>query len=349
MNNYRLAESESGKEYLYLNQGVNAVCNINLTEVVKHIDFNSRDIQVYPPMKGRPILKKAINDDYFHGKSNIENIIITGGGMPGLDLVFQTIAVEKFYLPVYFWGSYMNIITSRNLQGDYYESLSEIEQNIEKYKDSAVVICDPNNPIGDKYDDEKLISLINKLNSNGTIVIIDSPYRKVFYNNDDFYEKIGLLENLILIESFSKSLGLSGQRIGFVHSTNTELMTELAIRLMYSTNGINGFSQLLVEKLFTTEEGKKAALDFKKNTTIDIKKNIDFLKSKGLIAEEFFTETEPKGIFTIVKLSEEELLKHRIASVSLSFFTRKYKEKAATYSRICVSVPHSKLVEFFNF
>ena len=57
-------EKESGKKYLYLNQGVNAVCNINLTEVVKLIDFNSRDIQVYQPMKGRPLLKQAINKYY---------------------------------------------------------------------------------------------------------------------------------------------------------------------------------------------------------------------------------------------------------------------------------------------
>jgi len=345
----RKLEKDSGKEYLYLNQGVNAVCNIDLTQVVKLIDFNSRDIQVYPPMKGRPVLKQALNEDYFAGKSNIDNIIITGGGMSGLDLVFQTIDVEKFYLPVYFWGSYMNIITTRNLQGDYYESLSDIEKNIDTYKNSAVVICDPNNPIGDKYNDDKLIKLIKKLNDNGTIVIIDSPYRKVFYNNDSFYEEVGLLKNVVLVESFSKSIGLSGQRIGFVHSVNTDLMQELAIRLMYSTNGINGFSQLLVEKIFTSDEGKKASQDFKNTTTKDIKKNIEFLRTKNLIAEDFFTDTEPRGIFTIVNLSEEELLKHRIASVSLSFFTRKYKEKASAYSRICVSVPHKSLVRFFDF
>jgi len=345
----RKLEKETGNEYLYLNQGVNAVCNIDLTNVVKLIDFNSRDIQVYPPMKGRPVLKQALNEDYFTGKSDINNIIITGGGMSGLDLVLQTIDVEKIYLPVYFWGSYMNIITTRKLQGDYYENLSDIEKNIEKYKNSAVVICDPNNPIGDKYNDEKLIKLITKLNKNDVIVIIDSPYRKVFFNNDNFYEKIGFLENVILIESFSKSIGLSGQRIGFVHSVNAYLMQELAIRLMYSTNGINGFAQLLVEKIFTTDEGKKAAADFKETTTKDIKKNIDFLRNKNLIAEEFFTNTEPRGIFTIVNISEKELLKHRIASVSLSFFTRKYKEKASAYSRICVSVPHKNLVRFFTF
>ena len=342
-------EKSSGEEYLYLNQGVNAVCNIDLTEVAKLIDFNSRDIQVYPPMKGRPVLKQAINKDYFDGNSTIENILITGGGMSGLDLVFQTIAVDKFYLPAYFWGSYMNIIKSRNLQEDYYENLSEIENNIENYNNSAVVICDPNNPIGDKFDDARLTELIKKLNKTGAIVIIDSPYRKVFYNTDNFYKEVGMLENVILVESFSKSIGLSGQRIGFVHSVNTDLMTELSIRLMYSTNGINAFAQILVEKLFTSAEGKKATKNFKETTTADIKKNINFLRNKGFIAEEFFTETQPLGIFTIVNISEEELLKHRIASVSLSFFTRKYKEKAAAYSRICVSVPHEKLLRFFNF
>ena len=39
---------ENGKEYLPLNRGVNQVVNIDLTEVVKSIDFNSPDIQVYP-------------------------------------------------------------------------------------------------------------------------------------------------------------------------------------------------------------------------------------------------------------------------------------------------------------
>jgi len=39
-------ERQSGKEYLYLNQGVNAVVPIDLSEVSNLIDFNSRDIQV---------------------------------------------------------------------------------------------------------------------------------------------------------------------------------------------------------------------------------------------------------------------------------------------------------------
>jgi len=341
-------ERESGEKYLYLNQGVNSVVPINLNEVVKSIDFNSRDIQVYAPMKGRMGLKERISHEYFGDKATIDNILITNGGMAGLDIVFQSIDVDKVFVPAYFWGSYFNILKVRNMEGDFYEDFADLEANTEYYKNSAVVICDPNNPIGDKFDDHRLISVIRKLNGIGCTVIVDSPYRKIFYNNDYFFEQLAAMENVIIVESFSKSLGLSGQRIGFIHSSNDELNKELSIRLMYATNGVNGFAQLLVEKLFSTMEGRTAIQEFKRKTTCDIEKNIKYLRKNGFLAEAFYHESEPMGIFTIVNRSEEELLKYRIASVSLAFFTRKYKEKAANYARICISVPHEELTEFFD-
>ncbi len=344
----RNLEKQTGKEYLYLNQGVNAVCNINLNKVIPLIDFNSREIQVYAPMKGRPNLKQAINKEYFASKSTENNILISNGGMNGLDIVFQSIDVDKIYLPLYFWGSYLNIAKIRNVNTGFYTDFAEIENNINKYKNSAVIICDPNNPLGDKFDDNRLIKLIKTLNNNDVVIIIDSPYRKVFHNNDNYFETIALLNNVIIVESFSKSIGLSGQRIGFVHSNNEALNNELAVKLMYSSNGVNAFSQILVEKLLTTNEGKNAIKEFKEKTVNDINNNILLLKNKGLLAKEFYKNSEPEGIFAVVNKSEEELLKHNIASVSLSFFTKNNKEFASNYSRICVSVPSKKFESFFE-
>ena len=345
----RNLEKQTGNEYLYLNQGVNNVCKININNIAKSIDFDTKDIQVYPTMQGKPELRDAINKVYFNKKSKIENILITGGGMSGLDLTFQTINVNKIYLPVFYWGSYLNIMKIRNISNDFYDNFDWLNKNLAQLKNSAVVICDPNNPLGDKFDDNKLLKLIYDLNNNGTVVIVDSPYRRVFYDdNDDFYKKIHNLENVIIIESFSKSIGLSGQRIGFVHSTNKNFISEILIRLMYATNGINAFSQILVAKILDSDEGKIAAEDFKKTTVKAIKQNIEYLKTKKLIAEEFFKTSEPKGIFTIVNKSEQELLDKRIGSVSLSFFTKQKSYKANNYSRICVSVPNNKFVEFFS-
>lgn len=342
-------EKSSGREYLYLNQGVNNVCNIDINNIAKQINFNAKSIQVYPAMRGKAELLNAINKSYFSNNSSAENITVTGGGMSGLDLTFQNIDVDKIVLPSFYWGSYANIMKIRNIDNDIYETYEEINARLEELKNSAVIICDPNNPIGDKFDDNKLLQLIRTLNNNGTTVIIDSPYRRVFFNDDDkFYSEIFNLENVIIIESFSKSIGLSGQRIGFVHSINNDFNKELAIRLMYATNGINAFSQMLVAQILNSEEGKIAANNFKSTTINAIKKNIDYLIEKKLIANNFFKEGKPMGIFTIVNISEENLLKNRIGSVSLSFFTKTQKEEVKNYSRICVSIPHEKFIEFFR-
>ena len=60
---------------------------------------------------------------------------------------------------------------------------------------------------------------------------------------------------------------------------------------MYNTNGINGFAQELVLRLLTTPEGKKAVTAFKERTTRDIALNIEYLRARGLLAEEFYHGT----------------------------------------------------------
>ena len=43
---------ETGNTYLELNRGVNSVVGIDLTEVSKQIDFNSKELQLYAPNLG---------------------------------------------------------------------------------------------------------------------------------------------------------------------------------------------------------------------------------------------------------------------------------------------------------
>lgn len=334
---------ENGKEYLYLNRGINSVCNIDLNDVVKTIDFNSDAMQVYPPGKGRKPLRDAISEEYFRGKANPENIFITGGGMAGLDLVFQTLQVKTFLMPVYHWGSYNHILKIRKREGEYYENLKDLPEILNQNQDVAVVIGDPGNPLGEKQTDTLILETIATLNDMGIPVIFDSPYRRVFYDNSDKLHEILLsFENTIIVESFSKSVGLSGQRIGFVYSGNEDFNREFEIRLMYASNGINAFSQILIEKLLTTHEGKIAVDKFKQTTREHIKRNIEFLKENNLLAGEFYKESLPVGIFAVVNRSEEQLLEKQIGSVSLAYFTKKDKEYASGFARICVSMPHEK-------
>ena len=193
--------------------------------------------------------------------------------------------------------------------------------------------------------------MLRKLDAAGVTVFFDSPYRRVFRDaTDTFYREIRPLRNVAIVESFSKSMGLSGQRIGFIHTTDPGLYAELEKRTMYTNNGVNAFAQTLVLRLLTTPEGRRAVADFKAATVRDIGLNIAYLKENGLLATEFYRESMPVGIFAIVDRSEKELLEHRIGSVSLDFFTRDaaLAGYASRFSRICVSVPHTKFREFFD-
>ena len=337
------------KDILFLNRGINSVVNIDLSEVIPMINFNSADIQVYPPNKGRLALRKAINETFFHDAAEVENIFMTNGGISALDLIFKTLDVKKVWLPSFYWGAYKNVLKINSIKFDFYENIEFIENNINQFKDSAIIFCDPNNPLGNKLDDQILLALVDKLQKNDVVAIWDSPYRKLFFNweEDDFYKKLIQFDNVIISESFSKSVGLSGQRLGFVHCSNEEFKEELNINLLFATNGINTFSQILVEKLLTTENGKLAVDNFKRKTTTDIKKNIQYLIDYKFLASEFYDDSKPVGIFVIVNKSYDELLEHGIGSVPLNYFTTLPDEIANKYTRICVSVPHTEFVKFW--
>jgi len=340
---------ETGREYLFMNRGVNSVVPIDLSGVVPMIDFNATSIQVYPPNSGSPDLKAAINNVYFHGKADPDLISVSGGSMSALDQIFTMLDVDRILLPSFYWGAYANICRIRNRVFDVYHTLEELEERQEEIRNSAVVVCDPNNPVGNKFSDDDIVALIRRLSDNGTVVIFDSPYRRVFYDDDDeMYVKLMDLKNVLIVESFSKCVGLSGQRVGFVWSNDPEFIEEFNLRILYVHNGVNGFAQQLVYLLLSSDEGKKAVTEFKSKTRTDIAKNIEYLRRKGFLAEEFYRDSEPMGIFAIASKSYDELMEKRIGSVPLDFFSRDDKERAKKFARICISVPHEKVREFFD-
>jgi len=330
----------TGKQYLYLNRGINQVVGIDLSEIIPMINFNTPEIRNYARSKGTPGLINAINEEYFGNKACIDHIFITGGGMHALALTFQTLAYQNVYSLSFYWGAYTNSIKIAGKDQLFYDSFDEIIHNPEKYNNAALIICDPNNPMGCKTDDKKLLETLEVLSLQETTVIWDGPYRRVFFESDDtMYQKLLKYNNVIITDSFSKSVGLSGQRIGFVHCKDQEFNEEFAIRLLYSGNGINTFGQMLVEKILSTPEGKNAAQEFRLKTKSDIAQNILFLKSKGLLAEEFYQNESPLGIFVIINKSFDELKEKHIGSVPLSFFTKRSDIDVNKYARICVSVP----------
>lgn len=344
------ASQESGERYLELNRGVNAVTEIDLTEVMKKIDFNSKEFQVYAPNLGLESLRKAIVSEYFPSSKNIykfeDKISITPGGMPALDLVIQLLNVENIYFPKFYWGSYSKMATIREKPFSFYENLKDFD--LTKLNDSSCIwICDPSNPTGVKLDDNELFEMIEKINSTGAIIIYDCPYRKLFYE-DDFFDRISHFENVIITESFSKWLGLSGLRLGFIFSNNKDFNAELNIRLLYEFNAVCSPSQIIIEKVLSTNDGKLARDNFKRKTIDSIRKNIDYLHENNLLVKEIYGDSKPMGIFAVINKSEDFLFQNKIGAVGLDKFVYYDRDTWSSYSRICVSVEHELFKSFIS-
>lgn len=339
---------ETGKSYLPLQRGVNAVTHLDVNSVIPTIDFNTNDMQVYPPPVGMPQLRDAINEEFFQGTVMRNQIFITNGGMGALDVIMRTLNVASVYAHDYYWGAYRNMLIIHETPLQNYPDFDWVRANVSQLKNSAIIICDPNNPLGTKYSDVGLLDLVQFLSENEVTVIWDGPYRRLFGDKTDgLYAELAQIPNVIICDSFSKSVGLSGQRIGFIYCADEAFGTELTLNLLYAGNGVNAFGQHLITALFTTPEGVKAVDDFKKTTVAGIQQNIAYLQNIGLLADKYYKEAQPVGIFVVVNKSHEELLENRIGSVPLAFFTAN-KADAAGCARICVSVPHDTFVTFFS-
>jgi aspartate aminotransferase len=346
------AEKETGEEYLHLNRGVNAVTNINLSGVIKNIDPNTKEYQVYAPNLGMEKLRRSIVAEYFPSEHTDEftNVTIMPGGMPGLDLIIQTLNVDNIIFPKFYWGSYSKMATIRGKSFSFYDELSELDES-QLNHNTCVFICDPNNPTGIKLDDDELYHQICKLNAAGVTIIFDSPYRKLFnlfVYKMDLFDRISNMSNVIVCESFSKSLGISGARLGFVWCNNKEFNAELNIRILYEFNGVCSISQLLVNELLTSDEGRKAVREFREITGEHIFKNIKYLKDNGLLVKEIYGDDIPRGMFAIINMAEDFLFKNKIGAVGLDKFVHHDKDMYSSYSRICLSVPHDMFVKFFD-
>lgn len=100
-------------------------------------------------------------------------------------------------------------------------NFADLEKAINK-NTKAIIINSPNNPSGAVYTEEtisKLSDLLNKKNNelNKQIFIIcDEPYREIVYD-DMFVPYVPkYYDNTIVCYSYSKSLSLAGERIGYI-------------------------------------------------------------------------------------------------------------------------------------
>lgn len=160
-----------------------------------------------------------------------KNLIMTVGAASGLNVAFKTIlnpGEEVIVFAPYFleYGAYV-----RNYDGNLAEispdtttfqpNLKEFEEKITP-KTRAVIVNTPHNPTGVVYSEEtirKLASILEaKQKEFGTVIylISDEPYRELAYDGVQVPYLTKYYANTIVGYSYSKSLSLPGERIGYL-------------------------------------------------------------------------------------------------------------------------------------
>ena len=105
----------------------------------------------------------------------------------------------------------------KTLQVDIADFESKITKNTK-----AVIVNSPNNPSGVVYTEETIIKLCEVLRKKSleygrTIYLIaDEPYRELVYSGVEVPYLMNYYDNTLVCYSYSKSLSLPGERIGYI-------------------------------------------------------------------------------------------------------------------------------------
>lgn len=187
----------------------------------------------YKPSTGIPELVNFIKT-----KTGYKYVIITNGAKQAISASFSAVKAQGYdsvYIPVPYWVSFPTLALK--------EDLTVVHSNTLVDEQTAILLTLPNNPDGNMIEQKELDAFNVDCQADNLPLIHDGAYNSKIYLPTMFG-----LENScsMYIHSYSKSLGLSGLRIGYL-ATNNATYAELVSEYMeVTTTGVSSASQQIV-------------------------------------------------------------------------------------------------------
>ena len=202
--------------------------------ILELLEEPAEELHGYSPASGDPAVKQelaeAVNRRYgthFTG----DNFYMTVGAAASLNITIQAltnsgdefIVFAPFFPEYQVWvenaGAVLRICPP-NLK-DFQMDFAELEKLLNP-KTKGIIINSPNNPSGAVYSEETILRLSallkEKQKEYGTQIylITDEPYREIVYGGVAVPYVTKYYANTIVCYSYSKSLSLPGERIGYI-------------------------------------------------------------------------------------------------------------------------------------
>ena len=257
---------------------------------------------------GYEYVRQAVADytnKMYGTKLGINNIIMTVGAAGGINVTLKAVVNpgDEIMVIAPYFGEYDNYIS--NVDGVKVMVNADLERfaiNFEDFekkvspKTKCVIINSPNNPTGAVYtedDIKKLASILEKKQAEyGTSIYLfsDEPYREIAFNGVEIPYVTNYYKNTVVGYSYSKSLSLPGERIGYLVVPSELDDFDDVIGAMTVANRILGFvnAPSLMQKVVKKVIGKTSDL-----SVYEENKNILY----NALTEMGYDCVEPKGTF----------------------------------------------------
>ncbi len=236
----KMRAQEIGKENVFDfslgNPSVPAPNEVN--EAVKNLIENESSVLLhgYTSAQGDLGVRTSISDNInerFGVEMNPNLIYMTCGAAASLSISLKAVLDEKggeeciVFAPffteyrVFIENAGGKIVVSQPLEKTFQVDINDFESKINE-KTRAVIVNSPNNPSGVVYTEEtvKAICEVLKRKSEeyGRVIylIADEPYRELVYSGVNVPYLMNYYDNTLVCYSYSKSLSLPGERIGFI-------------------------------------------------------------------------------------------------------------------------------------
>jgi aspartate/methionine/tyrosine aminotransferase len=187
----------------------------------------------YTSHAGLPALREKIAASYPHLSLNTNQVCVTVGSQEAMTAAFLALVDEgdEVLIPNPAFPAYENCVKLAGGEPVFYPlpAARDFAFDIEEFKSritpktKAAVVISPSNPTGKIFTEEDLRAIAEVLRDTGIYLISDEIYSDLYFtakphSASEFYDKT------IIVSGLSKSLSMTGWRVGWVASPQTEVV-----------------------------------------------------------------------------------------------------------------------------
>lgn len=244
----------------------------------------------YHQMSGLPSFVKGAKETVFGAKlaasdriSSMQTISGTGAVHFGIEFV-TSLGMKDFYIGVPAWGNYVPMVESHGAKVhtfSHYDAktggvdMDSVLSTIDSMPDNSVLLLQAccHNPTGADYSKDQWKQICEKLKTRKIFTFFDNAYQGFASGDKDedawairyFFEQN---MEFLVCESFSKNMGLYGERVGCLHIvSNDASYSENVLGLLVSFFR----SQCSFAPLFGARIASYLFTDFKQQWDVDVK------------------------------------------------------------------------------